>query len=201
MFAALEGSFPADTVIGRRTAAMYRSLATIDPKQNATSIAAEEKLSQSDPRDHDALTQLGEMEADQGRFDNAARDWNRIAEIEPSKPDSYLEAATVFWDYYRYADALRLIEEGRTRLANPSLFAYEAAAIHENQRDYDAAIREYARGAIAQPGSNAEQRLLALARRPALQAQIEQLTDNLVSGRTPQAAAFALRVAFLHNQN
>ncbi|HLX46507.1 MAG TPA: hypothetical protein VKR43_23830, partial [Bryobacteraceae bacterium] len=201
MFEALEASFPADTVIGRRTAAVYRSLATLDPRRSATGIEVQERLNRANPRDHDSLTRLGEMEAERNRFDLAATDWNKLAAIEPAKPDSYLEAATVFWDYYRYDDALRLIEEGRTRLANPALFAYEAAAIHENRRSYEAAIREYARGALAQPGSRAEQRLLALARRPALQAQIEQLTDNLVSGRNPQAGAFALRVALLHNQN
>ena len=32
-------------------------------------------------------------------------------------------------------------------------------------------------------------------------AQVELLTDNLVSGRNPQLAAFQLRVALLRNQN
>ena len=81
------------------------------------------------------------------------------------------------------------------------LFAYEAGAIHENQRNYDRAIREYAQGAIAQPGSNSEQRLLLLARRPALKPQIEQLTTSLVSDRNPQPGMFQLRVALLRNQN
>ena len=52
----------------------------------------------------------------------------------------------------------------------------------------------------AQPGSNAERRLLALARRPELRADIEQLTDNLVSARDPHMGAFRLRVALLRNQ-
>jgi tetratricopeptide (TPR) repeat protein len=90
---------------------------------------------------------------------------------------------------------------GRKRLKQDSLFAYEAGAIHENQRNYDRAIREYAKGAIAQPGSTSEQRLLLLARRAALAPQIEQLTQNLASDRNPQPGMFQLRVALLRNQN
>ena len=182
--------------MGVVTAAVYRSLDQVD-----TGIAIEERLSKADPRDHEALTRLGEMEAERERFDRAAADWNRLAEIEPSKADGYLEAATVFWDYYRYDDALRLINEARQRLAKPALFAYEAGAIRENQRDYDFAVREYARGAIAQPDSVAQQRLLSLARRPALRADIEQLTENLVSARNPDLGALHLRVALLRNQS
>ena len=201
MFLAIETSFPADGVVGRRTAAVYRSLGTIDPKLTDTAIAVEEKLSQADPRNRATLTRLGEIEAERERFDRAGSYWNRIPEIEPSKPDGYLEAATVYWDYYRYEDALRSIERARKLLETPSLFAYEAGAIRENERDYSHAILEYAKGALAQPGSNAEERLLSLSRRQALRASIEQLTDNLVSSRNPEMGAFNLRVALLRNQN
>ncbi len=201
IFLAVETNFPADRVIGRRTAAVYRSLGTIQPRMTDTGIAVEVKLSQADPRDHEPLTRLGEMEADRGRFDRAAVSWNRIPEIEPAKPEGYLEAATIFWDYYRYDDALRLIDQARQRLGRPALYAYEAAAIRENQRDYDGAIVEYVQGAIAQSGPNAQRRLLVLARRPAQRARVEQLTASLVSAPNPDMGAFRLRVALLENQN
>src|SRR5262249_54065610 len=165
------------------------------------SVGVEQKLVNADPREHGAITRLGEIEAERERFDVAAKNWNRIPEIDPAKPDSYLEAATVFWDYYRFDDAMRLIGEARQRLKQPSLFAYEAGAIRENQRSYDFAVREYARGAIAQPDSRAEQRLLLLARRPAVRGEIEQLTNNLVSARNPEMGAYNLRIALLRNQN
>lgn len=217
MFLAIENGFPADAAIGRRTVAIYRSLGTIepkigerqigDPKPTDTAIAAGEKLSDANPRDAQTLTRLGEMEADHDRFDRAAAYWNRIPEIEPGKADSYLEAATIFWDYYRYEDALRTINEARQRFAAPSMFAYESGAILENQHEYSRAIREYARGAVSQPGSsaqtgsNAERRLLALARRSDLRGDIEQLTGNLVSARDPSMGAFRLRVALLRQQS
>jgi hypothetical protein len=201
LFLAMESSFPADRAMGARTAAVYRSLGTIDPKLTDTAIGVEEKLAQADPRDRRTLTSIGEIEAERDHFDKARAAWDRIPEIEPAKPDGYLEAATVFWDYYRYEDALRWIEEGRKRFKQDSMFAYEAGAIRENQRNYDRAIREYAKGAIAQPGSNSERRLLLLARRAALRPQIEQLTTSLVSARNPEPGMFQLRVALLRNQN
>ncbi len=205
MFLAIENDFPADAIVDRRTMAIYRSLGTVDPRLTNvltdTAIAAGEKLSEANPRDAQTLTRLGEIEADRERFDKAAGYWDRIPEIEPAKADSYLESATIFWDYYRYDDALRAITQARQRLSAPTIFAYEAGAILENQRAYDRAAREYARGAIAQPGSNAERRLIALARRPDLRADIEQLTINLASARNPELGAFKLRIALLRNQS
>ena len=191
----IEKKFPADHTIGTRAAAIERSLDQID-----AAVAIEENLHRANARDVAVLTRMGEMEANRNHFDQAAADWNRIPEIDPAKPDSYLRAATVFWDYYRYDDALRLIGLGRTRLGDASLYAYEAGAIYENQRAFDFAIREYARGAIAQPDSTAQRRLLLLARRPDLKAEVEQLTSNLVSARNPEMGAFHLRVALLRNQ-
>ena len=36
-----------------------------------------------------------------------------MTRLEPGKPDGYLGAATVFWDYYLYNDALRIIRQAR----------------------------------------------------------------------------------------
>lgn len=193
---AMESNYPADRAIGQRAAAVARSLGAIDK-----SIAVEEQLAKADPLDHGPLTRTGEMEADREKFDRAAEQWNKIEKIAPAKADTYLETATIFWDYYRFDDALRVINEGRKRLGNDSLFAYEAGAIRENQRAYDFAVREYAKGAIANPGSNAERRLLLLARRPALRGDVESLTMNLVSARNPEIGMYRLRVALLRNQN
>jgi cellulose synthase operon protein C len=205
IFLAIENDYPADSSIGTRTVAIYRSLGTIDPKFTDTAIAVGTKLSDANPRNAQTLTRLGEMEADRDKFDNAAKYWDRIPRIEPGKADSYLEAATIYWDYYRYDDAIRTIEEARKRLRSPSLFAYENGAILENQHEYGRAIREYAKGALAQTGasgqgSGAERRLIALGRRPDLRADVDQLTDNLSSSRDPSLAQFRLRAALLRNQ-
>jgi cellulose synthase operon protein C len=210
IFLAIENDYPADASVGARTVAIYRSLGTIDPKFTDTAIAAGAKLADANPRNAQTLTRLGEMEADRDKFDNAVKYWDRIPRIEPGKADSYLEAATIYWDYYRYDDAIRTLEEARKRLRSPALFAYENGAILENQHEYARAIREYAKGALAQTGpsgqssggqgSGAERRLIALGRRPELRTDVDQLTDNLSSSRDPSFAQFRLRAALLRNQ-
>ena len=44
----------------------------------------------------------------------------RLTSFDPGKPDGYLETATIFWDYYRYDDAVRWIDTARTRLNQPA---------------------------------------------------------------------------------
>lgn len=198
---AVSEEYPAEPVIGERTASVYRSLAAFDPANTAVASRVEQTLGRAEPRNHGFLTRIGEIYADREQYDKARPFWNHIAEVEPGRPDGYLEAATVFWDYYLYDDALRLINDGRQKTGNSSLDAYQVGAIYENKRDYEAAIREYAKGAIYQGQGSAQARLLILAKRPSLRPYIEQLTDNMVSARNPDPPAFDLRVELLHNQN
>ncbi len=161
---AVSAAYPGDDALARRAATLARSLGEIK-----TAVALEERLLRLDPRNTQVLTRLGEIHADRDDFERARPWWDRITGLEPGRPDGYLEAATVFWDYYQYDDALRVIAAARSRLGDPSLFAYEAGAIHENRRDYPRAFEEYVRGAAAatDQDSPARSRLLELARRPA----------------------------------
>src|SRR5439155_1576713 len=127
--------------------------------------------------------------------------WQEAMDQSPAAVRMLAEGEAWRGHFETAAPMFLAIERARKLLETPSLFAYEAGAIRENQRDYSHAILEYAKGALAQPGSNAEERLLSLSRRQALRASIEQLTDNLVSSRNPEMGAFNLRVALLRNQN
>lgn len=196
---ALAALHPADAGLAGRAAALNRSLAVFDPQLTARAVAIEGKLHQFAPRESARLTEIGEIYADREMFGRARPYWNRIAAVEPGKSDGYLEAATVFWDYFLYDDALRLLEEGRKKLGNPALYAYETGAIYENKRDYARAVAEYMKG--AESGSSARARLIQLSRRPAQQALVEKLTIERASGTNPDAAAVALRTAVLEAQN
>jgi tetratricopeptide (TPR) repeat protein len=188
-----------DSKLAHRAASLDRSLAAFDLRYTDKAVAIQEKLHQSDPRGRAILTELGEIYADREMFDRSRPYWNRLPEIEPGKPDGYLEAATVFWDYFLYDDALRLLGEGRKKLGNPALYAYEAGAIYESKRDYTRAVMEYIKGAD-QP-SSARSRLIQLSRRPAQRAIVEKLTTERAGGANPDAAAVTLRIAILEAQN
>jgi len=197
----LADQYPAETELARTASSVYRSLAYFDP--SATTIAAkiEDNLSRFNPRDTETLARIGDIYADREQFTEAAPYWERIPQVAPGQPGGYLEAATIYWDYFDFTNALRVLKEGRVRLNNPVLYAYEAGAIHENQRDYPDAIDEYLKGALENPGSSAEFRLLQLGRRPKLRDLVDHATAKAAALPNPPLPAVYLRVKVLEAQD
>ena len=198
---ALASHLPGDAARAERTASLHRSLAYENPLYTDASAALTEGRQRYDPRDRDLLARVGDTFADRERFERSKPFWERMAVVEPGKPQGYLEAATVFWDYYLFDDALRLMSEGRRALDDEALYAYEAGAVHENQREYGAAIEEYLKGALHGEGySPARRRLIQLASRPAHRDRIESLTVPLAAGADPNPDSVSLRVDVLAAQ-
>lgn len=197
-----------------RAANLHRSLSYVGDNAERA-VALEESMIKLDPRDHGALTRAGEIQADRERYGLAKPYWDRIPAIEPGRAEGYLEAATIFWDYYQFNDALRLIAKGRTQLHHPALYAYEAGAIYENRREYPKAVAEYLRGALeSDTETPSRRRLVRLARRKELRPLIEAAAARPTtaspasravasqsaaseSAASPALARFALRVALL----
>ncbi len=125
---------------------MYRSLASFDSADTAVAAKIEDNLLQASPADTEIMARIGDIYADRELFTQAAPYWERIPQAAPGQPDGYLEAATIYWDYFDFDNALRLLGKGRDRLANPSLYAYEAGAIYENQRRLPASHRRVCKG-------------------------------------------------------
>ncbi|HSA91682.1 MAG TPA: hypothetical protein VLE48_01615, partial [Terriglobales bacterium] len=201
LLGALAEEHPGDLGMSRRAAAIHRSLAAYDPVHTEAAAAIEEDIVRFDPRDREALARVGDVYADRDQLARSRPWWERIAQVEPGKPEGYLEAATVFWDYYQFDEALRLMDEGRKKLGRPALYAYEAGAVYENKRDYRRALEEYLQGALAEAYSPAWQRLLALARRPAFRQLADELTARVVAVPDPPEEAINLRVAVLEAQD
>jgi tetratricopeptide (TPR) repeat protein len=207
VFDALAAQYPGDQSLALRAASVNRSLAAYQPEFAAKAVALVENAIQYDPGNHAALTAAGEIYADRESYAQARPYWNRIPQIEPGNTDGYLEAATVFWDYFQFDDALRVLADGRRKLSGPALFAYQAGAIYENKGEFDRAIEEYMKGALATDdakdggASPARSRLLKLAHRPALRPAIEARSAALVAGANPGRAAVALRLAILEELN
>ena len=199
---ALAQQYPADFELGRRASAVHRSLAAFDPRNTEVAVKIEENLYLADPGNRDTLARIGDVLADRELFDRAAPYWQRMAQIRPGEPQAYLDAATIYWDYYDFDSALKLLDEGRARLGDPSLYAYEAGAIYEGKREFPQAIAEYIKGALKQhEGSRPYNRLLDLARRKSLRDEAERATASLTEGASPGIDAIKLRVAVLETQN
>ena len=200
LFREVAQQYPGEPDFQTRASALYRSLATYDPpgdrKNMEIAAVFEENVTKIAPRDRGALAAVGDIFAERDRFAQAKPLWDRIATIEPGKPEGYLDAATVFWDYYRFEDALRLIAEGRKNLGDPKLFSYETGAIYENRREYGRAIDEYAKA--VDPQSRA--RLIQLSLRPNQRGLIDEITAKAASGANAPLAAVMLRTDVLTAQ-
>ncbi|MBI4910363.1 MAG: hypothetical protein HY820_42490 [Acidobacteria bacterium] len=202
LMASLAKATPGDMATGQRAASLARSLAAFDARSADDAVALETNLAQAAPRDSGPRTRIGEIGHDYPRANLRGSTWAQIPAVEPGVADHYVEAATIHWDYFEYGPALNLLNLGRQRLRNESLFAYEAGAIRENQRQMRDAIEEYVKGSLAQPGGSlAQSRLLVLANRASSRQMIDDATSRAAAGNNPPLNALTLRIALLESQN
>ncbi len=201
VLASLAAQYPAETELGNTASSVYRSLAYFEPADTAIAAKIEDNLLQASPTDTEIMARIGDIYADRELVAQAAPYWERIPQAAPGQSGGYLEAATIYWDYFDFDNALRLLSKGRDRLGNASLYSYEAGAIYENQRDYPRAIDEYVKGALSAPESSAELRLLQLARRPKFRDLVDEGTAKIAATLNPAMPAVYLRVKVLEAQN
>ncbi len=201
VIAAVARQYPADAELGGRASSVYRSLAYFDPRNTEMAVEIESNLLRSTPGDRQRLARIGDIYSDRELFAKAAPYWNKMPETEPGRAQSYEDAATVFWDYYFFEDALRLLNQGRTNLHDDTLYSYQVGAIYENKRDYQHAVDEYVKGALAE-SANAESRarLLQLATRKPARDVVDAATDRAVGASKYELGAIQLRVEVLEAQ-
>ncbi|HEV2468924.1 MAG TPA: tetratricopeptide repeat protein [Candidatus Sulfotelmatobacter sp.] len=197
----LASQYPAEAEMAHTASSVYRSLAYFEPADTAIAAKIEDNFLKANPGDTETMARIGDIYADREQFAQAAPYWERIPQVSPGQSSGYLDAATIYWDYFDFDNALRLLASGREKLANPNLYAYEEGAIYENERDYAHAIDEYVKGALGSPESSAESRLLQLARRSELHDLVDQRTANIAPLPNPSMAAVNLRVKVLEAQN
>ena len=192
---ALAAAYPGRREFTAKASVLYRSLAAYDSRDTAISITLAGYEQQANPRDPNILARLGDTYADRELFTRARTFWERMPATQPGKPGAYLDTATVYWDYYRYDDALRWIAAARVKFSRRTLFGYQAGAIYEGRRTFPAAVREYVAGALAGE-SSCSNRLLQLLNRAETRALVDQATAAAVL-RSTSLAAVSLRVSVL----
>jgi tetratricopeptide (TPR) repeat protein len=88
-------------------------------------------------------TQSGEIFAELGDYKKAREEWEKLIATGAGARETYLDAATVYWDYFQYEDALRTIKNLRAKFGDQTLYAFETGAILEAQHKQAEAIAEY----------------------------------------------------------
>ena len=205
----LASLYPASLDLDDRAVSLFRSLSNQDPTPASLNRAVqiEQNLAATEPGNPDRLATLGDLYAEATATGGedlraAAPFWQRIPTLHPGTSAGYLNAATIFWDYFQFADAQAELRAARDRCHQPALFGYEMGAIDENRRDLPAALAEYTSAAIASDSATeARARLLQLATRPATRALADQTTARGLVERPASPAALTLRVDLLAAQH
>jgi predicted Zn-dependent protease len=199
---ALAEEYPAEVELCRSGSSVHRSLAYFDIAETDVAVKIESNLLAANPGSTEILARIGDIYSDHEMFAQAAPYWERISKVAPGEAGGYLEAATIYWDYFDFENAQRLLQEGRKKLGDDSLYGYEAGAILESKREYPEAIHEYARAALIAGGeSPAANRLLTLAIRPKFRDLVDRETDKMTVASDFATLAVHLRVRVLEVQN
>ena len=194
--------YPAEQQLDRNASSVFRSLAYFDSSKTAVAVKVEENLLAANPGNTEILAHIGDIYSDRDLFQQAAPYWERIPNVSPGESGGYLDAATIYWDYFDFNNALRLLDEGRKKLDNPTLYGYEEGAIYETRKDYPRAVHEYAAAAVAAGGdSPAMGRLIELARRPKLRDPVNDTTEKLAVDSRYSLPAINLRLRVLEAAN
>ena len=95
------------------------------------------------PTDQTYRTRSGEIFAETGDYKKSNAEWAKLIPSAVGEKEIYLDAATVYWDYFQYDEALKTIETTREKFADNSLYAFETGVIYEAQHKENQAIGEY----------------------------------------------------------
>lgn len=98
------------------------------------------------PSSAERRTRAGEVFAELGELKRAASEWEKLLQLGLGDEATYLETATVYWDYFQYDDALRVLKAIRQQKQDDSLYAFQMAALLEARHQTREALAEYAKG-------------------------------------------------------
>jgi tetratricopeptide (TPR) repeat protein len=170
----LTALYPGEAQYAVRLADLTRSYGQQSDKFYEESAQTLAKMAEIYPSNHEYRIKAGEAYAEIGDFKRAGAEWNKLTALEPGERNTYLEVATVFWDYYQFDDALRIFKELRNQTGDQTIYAYRMGAVYEGKGDMDAAISEYVK-VLPEAGdgrATVGKRLAQLSRRAGLEAKI-----------------------------
>ncbi|MBC7798091.1 MAG: hypothetical protein H7Z37_14550, partial [Pyrinomonadaceae bacterium] len=88
-------------------------------------------------------TRSGEIFAELGDYKASNEEWQKLIALGAGDKETYLNAATLYWDYFQYSDAISTIKTLRGKFGDDTLYAFETGTILEAQGKKPESIREY----------------------------------------------------------
>ncbi|MEN3336044.1 MAG: hypothetical protein V7641_5409, partial [Blastocatellia bacterium] len=187
--------YPGEPQYAERLADLTRSFGQQSDKLYEESAQVMAQMADIYPSNHAYRIKAGEAYAELGDFKRAGAEWNKLTAREPGERNTYLEVATVFWDYYQFDEAIRVFKELRNQTGDPTIYAYRMGAVYEGKGDIDNAIAEYVK-VLPEPGdgrSTVARRLAQLSRRAGL---ADKIAAAYAQARAAQADDWQLVIGY-----
>ncbi|MCA1592095.1 MAG: hypothetical protein LC754_05480, partial [Acidobacteria bacterium] len=182
--------YPNTPEFSERLVAFTRSLGQRNRNFLEEAASVQQSLADSFPASADYRTRAGEIFAELGDYTRAGGEWEQLIAQGRDEPENYLDAATLYWDYFQYERALATIKSLREGAKARTLYAFQSGAIDESLHRMPEALAEYAK-AIDEDAPEyvrAKKRLTALFKRPGIPAQFRLAFEKERRGRTDDSA-------------
>ncbi len=180
--------YPGEPQYADRLADLTRSFGKQDDKLYEESARVLAQMADIYPARHDYRVKAGEVYAELGDFKRAGEQWDTLVRMEPGDRETFLEVATIYWDYYQFDNAIRVLKDLRTVSGDQSIYAYRLGAVYEAKGDMDAAIAEYIK-VLPEQGEGRDtvaRRLAQLSRRAGLAERINAAYQSARSANPDQ---------------
>jgi len=139
----LNGLYPNNAEFSENFLTISRSFGQTNRNLLLESASFAQNQAENFPADENFRIRAGEIQAELGDYEKARENWQKIIEQGAGENESYLNTATVFWDYFQFDDALKTIKSLRSKSKNGNLYAFQTGAIFEAKNEKRAAISEY----------------------------------------------------------
>ncbi len=167
--------YPGNSAFAEQLVKLTRSFGQLQDKFLTEAANVQLKQTALRPASVEDHITAGELYAEINDYQKAKTEWLKLLELGKDTK-TYLDTATVFWDYYQYDDALKVIDKLRKQEQDDTLLAFEMGAILEAKHQTKLAIAEYIKG-ITQDNEQHNQvrhRLANLYNRPGLSDEISK---------------------------
>ena len=172
----LNGLYPQTPEFADRLISLTRSFGQKERKFLIESAEYSKSQAENFPDKSAYRTRAGEIFAELGDYGKANDEWKKLILTAKGEKENYLETATVFWDYFQFPEALATIKTLREKQKDETLYAFQAGAIYEAEKNLPAALGEYVKALNSENPSDSYQtkkRLKVLIKRETVAGQLE----------------------------
>jgi cellulose synthase operon protein C len=191
--------YPNDPIISERLIAFTRSLGQVDRDLLKEAALLQQSIAANYPSEVDYRTRAGEIYAELGDYAKAKEEWKHLVSLGVSDPETYLNTATIYWDYFQYTDALQTLYQLREQLEDRDLYAFQIGAILEAKHQTKEALAEYIKALNEENDDfyRTKARLKILYKRSGIPDQLDQSFHNELKNRNDRSSLLLGYATFL----